>query len=191
MPHLVPRLRATRSVPRHLISGLAVALVAALLCWAPVPPAAAHGELLYSDPSEGGVLQALPSRAFLTFSDAISEVREIAVVGPEGSVTNGAPSSVGPEVRQTLGAGADGTYTMEYFVVSADGHDVRGEVIFEVGNVSGAAADGTSDTEASAARDEGGPERGRAAILPAGLVVVGAVVALVLLRRRRVGTDNG
>ncbi|SFB01540.1 hypothetical protein SAMN05192575_102494 [Nocardioides alpinus] len=179
MPHLVLRL---------------MVLLAVLLAWAPAPPAAAHGELLFSDPPADGVVQALPSRAFLTFSDAVSEIREITVVGPEGSVTNGAPSSIGPEVRQTLWEGVDGAYTLEYYVVSADGHDVRGEVHFEVGPTSTAATTGTSGDEPQASGEDP-PSEGRfAAVLPAGLVLVAAAVALALLRRRRstaTGPDNG
>ncbi len=77
-----------------------------------------------------------------------------------------------------------GAYTLEYFVVSADGHDVRGEVQFEVGQVSGAAGTATS---AGSGADAEVPwsERGRGVILPGGLVLLAAVVALLLLRLRR------
>ena len=166
------------------VAAVLVALLATLLGWPAVVPAAAHGELLFSDPSEGGVLEALPSRAFLTFSDSVSEVREITIVGPEGSVTNGAPTTYGPEVRQTLWAGVDGAYTLEYFVVSADGHDVRGDVHFQVGPAPTAAPAEASASAATPATD-GWWERGRGAVLPLVLVLLAAGTALLLVRRRR------
>ena len=174
---------------------MTVTLVAALVGWAPAPPAAAHGALLFSDPAEGGVVETLPSRAYLTFSDTVAEIREITVVGPDGSVTNGVPTSIGPEVSQTLWAGSDGEYVMEYFVVSADGHDVRGEVHFVVGSGAGAAGEAETEGDAGASAAVTAEtrwwERGRAAVLPVGLVVLAAVVALSLLHRRRRAAAHG
>ena len=123
---------------------LVLAAVAAVLCWATVPPAAAHDELLFSDPSESGVLRAMPSRAILTFTGPVAEVHEVTVTGPDGSVANGTPTASGPEVRQNLWAGPDGAYTLTYDVVSSDGHEMAGEIRFEVG-------DGTPDEVGAAA----------------------------------------
>jgi len=189
MAQLFPRVRATRLIAHRALGAITLALVAALLGWAPAPPAAAHGELVSSDPSEGGQIEAMPSRAFLTFSDAILEVHEVTVVGPEGSVTNGDPTSVGAEVRQTLGAGPDGAYTMNYHVVSADGHEISGEIHFEVGALS-VAADGVtsgSDAAATSAGEDGFWEDGLDAALPVTLVLLAGAAALVLLRRQRLG----
>ena len=76
---------------------------------------------------------------------------------------------------------------MDYLVVSADGHDISGEIHFEVGQVSGAT--GTA-TAAGGGADEEVPwsERGRGVVLPGGLVLLAAAVALLLLRLRR--TDS-
>jgi methionine-rich copper-binding protein CopC len=164
----------------------AALLVAALLGWAPMPPAAAHGELLWSDPSEGGLLEALPSRAFLTFSDPVADIHEVTVTGPDGSVTNGAATSVGPEVRQTLWAGPDGAYTLTYDVVSADGHEISGEVAFEVGSGVADAA----ERPAAAAESPAGSGGGILGVgLPVAMVLIAGVAALLVLRHRR--TDAG
>ena len=58
MAQLFPRVRATRFVAHRALGAITLALVAALLGWAPAPPAAAHGELVSSDPSEGGLVEA-------------------------------------------------------------------------------------------------------------------------------------
>jgi methionine-rich copper-binding protein CopC len=164
---------------------MTVLLVTALVGWA-APPSAAHGALLFSDPPESGVLEKLPSRARLTFSDTIAEIREITVLGPGGSVTNGAPTSMGAEVTQTLWAGVDGEYVLEYFVVAADGHDVRGEVRFEVESGEAAApSGGVADVSPAVTTEESWWRRGRASVLPLGLVLTAAVAALALLHRRR------
>jgi methionine-rich copper-binding protein CopC len=177
---------------------MTVTLVAALVLvgWAPAPPAGAHGELLFSDPAEGAVVETLPSRARLTFSDTVAEIRQITVVGPDGSVANGDPTSIGPEVSQTLWVGSDGEYVMEYFVVSADGHDVRGEVHFVVDSGDAVAGNGGSvgsDDRASAAvtAEDRWWQRGRAAGLPLGLVLLATVAALALLHRRRHAATDG
>ncbi|GAA5123705.1 hypothetical protein GCM10023339_44050 [Alloalcanivorax gelatiniphagus] len=172
----------SRTRAHRALGAVAVVLATALLGWAPVPPAAAHGELLFSDPSEGGLLGALPSRAFLTFTDPITEIHEVTVTGPDGSVTHGAPTSVGPEVRQTLWAGPDGAYTLTYHVVSADGHEISGQVGFEVGSGAAATADQSAARDAAPAGSGGGV---LGATLPVALVLLAGGAALMLVRRRR------
>jgi methionine-rich copper-binding protein CopC len=161
---------------RGLLAGLA-----ALLAWA--GPAAAHEELLASDPSGSGMLAALPSRAILTFSGPVEEVHEVTVTGPDGSVVNGAPTSVGAEVRQNLWAGPDGAYTMTYDVVSADGHEVTGEVRFEVGDTAAGEDEARASPTSSATRRSDGAVRDVA--VPAAVVLLAGAGALALWHRRR------
>lgn len=161
--------------PRPALAGLALL---ALVAWA--PPAAAHEELLSSDPSESGVLEMLPSRAVLTFSGAVAEVHEVAVTGPDGSVTNGEATFVGAEVRQNLWAGPDGDYTLTYDVLSSDGHEIAGEIHFEVGDgvpgvVRGAPAESQDDSDGTL----------RGVVLPAAVVLLSGACALVIRQRRR------
>ena len=173
---------------------ITLALVTLVLAWAPSAPASAHVELISSDPPDGELIEAMPSRAFLTFSDAIAEVHEVTVVGPDGSVTNGDPTYAGAEVRQNLWAGPDGAYTMHYHVVSSDGHEISGEVDFEVGALSTTDHDATTEAGAVGAAEpkakDGSSEVGLDAALPVVLVLLGATVALGLLRRQRAGPSG-
>lgn len=173
----------TVSASRRRAVRLLLAAVAAVLCWAAVPPAAAHDELLFSDPSESGVLRAMPSRAILTFTGPVGEVHEVTVTGPDGSVANGAPTATGPEVRQNLWSGPDGAYTLTYDVVSSDGHEITGEIRFQVG-------DGTPDDEvgAAASSSSGGDDPDgalRGIVVPAVVVLLSGACALVIRHRRR------
>jgi methionine-rich copper-binding protein CopC len=172
----------TASAAQRRAVRLLPAVVALVLASTVVPPAAAHDELLFSDPSEAGMLRAMPSRAILTFNGPVAEVHEVTVTGPDGSVANGTPTAVGPEVRQNLWAGPDGAYTLTYDVVSSDGHEMAGEVRFEVG-------DGTPDeggaaaTSAPDADDPDGVLRG--IVVPAGMVLLSGAGALAIWQRRR------
>jgi methionine-rich copper-binding protein CopC len=156
---------------------------AAVLCWATVPPAAAHDELLFSDPSDSGVLREMPSRAILTFTGTVAEVHEVTVTGPDGNVANGTATATGPEVRQNLWSGPDGAYTLTYDVVSSDGHEMAGEIRFEVG-------DGTQDevgaAASSPAADDDDPDGVlRGIVVPASVVLLSGACALVIRHRRR------
>ncbi|GAA1921927.1 copper resistance CopC family protein [Nocardioides hwasunensis] len=172
--------RAPGSRGRRAVAAV-LTVVGLLLVWAPVPPAAAHDELLYSDPSESGVLEVLPSRAILTFTGPVAEVHEVAVTGPDGSVANGAATLRGAEVRQNLWAGPDGAYTLTYDVVSADGHEVAGEIRFQVG-AAVAAGEGAESASSPAASADGRPA---AVVVPLAMVLVAGAGALLLWRRRR------
>lgn len=160
-------------------------LGAVLVVLASAPPAAAHEELLSSDPSESGVVETLPSRAILTFSGAVSEVHEITVTGPDGSVANGAATSVGAEVRQNLWAGPDGAYTLTYDVLSSDGHEIAGEIHFEVGGGTPASGDEEAAAGASSSSDTAPEGVLRGVVVPAAVVLLSAACALVLWHRRR------
>lgn len=164
--------------PRRVLAALALLT---LVVWAPAPPAAAHEELLSSDPSESGVLETLPSRAVLTFTGAVAEVHEITVAGPDGDVTNGEATSVGAEVRQNLWAGPDGAYTLTYDVLSSDGHEIAGEIHFEVGD--GAPAEVRAAATSEPEDDSDATLRG--VVVPAAVVLLSGACALVIRQRRR------
>jgi len=166
---------------RRRVRWVALVLAAALLGVVPAPPASAHDELLSSDPAESSVVETLPSRATLTLSGKVRKVRSVSVTGPDGDVANGEATFQDDEVRQNLWAGPDGEYVLAYDLVSADGHQVTGEVHFEVGPVSGPADSGA---RATVEQDAGGGERG---ILVLGVVLLAGAGGLVVLRRRRLG----
>lgn len=182
MQQLLSHVNPARSSSRRARWAIAVVVLAALVGWS--PPAAAHDELVASDPAEAGVVEALPSRAVLTFSGEISEVHKVTVTGPDGSVVNGEPTFTGQEVRQNLWAGPDGAYSLAYDVVSADGHEIRGEIAFEVGSISGPIDSGSPDSEATAQSGSGWWDGGGDVILPVALLLLAGAAALVWRRRR-------
>ena len=175
--------------PGLLRCGVALLLALLGVILVPTPAAVAHEELFSSDPSEAGVLTALPSRAVLTFTGAVAEVHEVTVTGPDGSVVNGTPTLTGPEVRQNLWAGPDGAYTMTYDVLSSDGHEIAGEIHFEVGRGPvGADADAAAEASSSTADPDGGLT---GVVVPAIVVLLSGACALVVWRRRRApGTES-
>jgi methionine-rich copper-binding protein CopC len=177
---------STAPPPRGaVVAAVLAGLAAVLALLASAPPAAAHEELLSSDPSESGVVETLPSRAILTFTGAVSEVHEVTVTGPDGSVANGEATSVGAEVRQNLWAGPDGDYTLTYDVLSSDGHEIAGEIHFEVGDGTPAAGDEEAAARASSSSD-GAPDGAlRGVVVPSAVVLVSGACALVLWHRRR------
>lgn len=176
MSHLARPVSSAR-----LVRWVALALATALLGLVPAPPASAHDELLSSDPAESSVVETLPSRAVLTLSGEVRKVRAVTVTGPDGDVANGKATFTGNEVRQNLWAGPDGEYVLAYDVESADGHQVTGEVHFEVGPTSGPTDSGS---RATVEQDAGGGERG---ILLLGAALLAGAGGLVVLRRRRLG----
>lgn len=169
--------------PRPALAGLALLALLALVAWG--PPAAAHEELLSSDPSESGVLETLPSRAVLTFTGAVAEVHAVTVTGPDGSVANGEATAVGAEVRQNLWAGPDGDYTLTYDVLSSDGHEIAGEIRFEVGDGTPVTGDEEAAARASSSSSDPAPDDAlRGVVVPAAVVLLSGAAALVIRRRR-------
>jgi methionine-rich copper-binding protein CopC len=113
-----------------------------LLATAPLlagPPAHAHAELLSASPAEGDVVETLPGEVELTFSEPVATPAYVVVNGPDGEqVSDGDPQVVDGVVTQTTpGSGPAGAYTVDYRVVSTDGHPVSGQVGFTVGAATG------------------------------------------------------
>ncbi|MFC4852096.1 copper resistance CopC family protein [Actinophytocola glycyrrhizae] len=178
-----------------LLSGLAVVVTAT--------PAAAHAELIGSDPAKGATLAAPPQQVELTFNQPVTlGAKPVTVTGPDGtSWTVGTPSVAGPVVTAPVTAsGPAGTYNLVYEVVSQDGDEVTGAVTFTVTAVANPPATTTTTTatttEAPAATTSAAPAAARSTDddggLPGWVWVLGAVVALavgvaVALRLGRAG----
>ncbi|MDG4800377.1 copper resistance CopC family protein [Micromonospora sp. WMMD980] len=175
----------TRAVP-----ALAAALTALLL--APAAPAAAHNALQSAAPAQDARLTAAPTSVTLRFLQRLNpEFTTIVLSDAERrKVPTGVPAVDGTAGTVTVDQPlANGTYTVAYRVVSADGHPVQGSYRFTVADPAAPAAAGvagtsTPATPVSAAGAHDGP--------PLALVAGGVVVALaaagaavLLLRRRR------
>jgi copper transport protein len=102
-----------------------------------LPAAAqAHATLVRSDPRDGAVLEAAPSKVRLVFDDDVRAVSGIkAIRNGGGSVLSGRPHAVGGRtlVIPLRGGLPDGDYTVLWRVLSDDGHRLSGVIAFGVG----------------------------------------------------------
>ncbi|WP_121193034.1 copper resistance CopC family protein [Motilibacter peucedani] len=182
----------TGAVPRALAA--AGAVVVAALGWLllVVAPASAHDHLLSMTPAAGARVGEVPAEVSLTFDAAVGSLgSSIAVTDPSGTRIDARV----PEVTdRTIGVSLSvpstplkGTYTVDYRIVSADGHVVSDHEAFEV-TTGAAAPPATAAPAAAAAKTSSflGVHAGH-------VVLVGAVAALALaylgfdLLRRRAG----
>ena len=195
------------------LAAVAVALFAVLL---PAAPAAAHDQLVGSDPAADAVLTELPAEITLTYSaellgDAGSNIVE--VTDAAGTALNDGTAVVdGVTVSQALTGAASGPVTVLWRVVSSDGHPISGEFVFTVEGASTAeptsepaepSASATpeptmttttvpeSETETPAPAPDSSASDSSPVPWIVGavvlLVVIGAVVYLLVIRPRRTG----
>ena len=152
--------------------------------------AGAHATLVSSSPGNDEVVSAAPREVVLTFDDGVTvDDGGVKVLDPRGNeVADGGPSSSddGLEVRQGIDAGAKGTYTVSYRVLSDDGHVIDGSYVFHIGNRTG-----TATTTTTSQTD---PLRvlnafGRWVAL-SGALLVGGVLAMALFVDRRGSADE-
>lgn len=119
------------------LARVAAALVALALVLLPSGPAAAHAELVSTDPAEGAVLDTAPETVTLTFNEPIRLTsQEIAVYDAQGAPVASTAVATGEEVRVDLTEAADlpdGTYVVSWNVLSGDGHPIAGALTFSVG----------------------------------------------------------
>ena len=197
------------SVRPGALAALFAALLAALLALG--APAQAHDTLLESDPADGATLDTSPEAITLTFSADILEVSPLVRITDENGeqLAEITPSIDGPVATATLEEPLPaGTSTVQWRVVSSDGHPIEGA--FEVTVEQDAAAEETTEApaEESSPAEESAPaettapaEEGEQATAEAaeeesgssmtpllivlGVAVVGAVVAVLLIMRRR------
>lgn len=110
-------------------AGLALALVAA-------PAAEAHSVLVSSTPASGETLDTLPEALSVSFNETLlagagDAAFALRLVGPDGLYYGDGCLSIIDNTMSTVAAiGPAGDYTVEWQVVSADGHPVAGEIPF-------------------------------------------------------------
>lgn len=147
----------SRPVRPAALLALAAALTLAVLAALPLP-AHAHDTLIETDPSDGETLETSPEAITLTYSADVLEVSPVVRIDdadgePVSEVT---PTVDGPTVTAELEEPlAAGTYTVQWRVVSSDGHPIEGSFTFDVEQDTAGAA--PSD-EGSAAGNGGGGE---------------------------------
>ena len=175
---------------------LAIAAILTLSLIASPGPASAHSELVATSPTEDALLHKAPAQVRLTFGeDILQEGNLIVVTGPGGTRYSDASTL---EIEDTIASielkddQESGAYTVAYRIVSADGHVVEGSYEYRL-NLPGSSTTSPSESTAPAS-----PDTSRAAseetsddgsvwvpgLLAIGLVLVVAVVAVVVRRRR-------
>jgi methionine-rich copper-binding protein CopC len=196
-----------------LLPRLAAALgcASAVLLAAPTSPAAAHTDLVSSDPSSSAVVEGQPQRVRLTFSETIDPSLSAATLRVEGQAPvtlvleegDGATdlvAAVPPNVGErpdasSQRAGSTARWQVGYRVVSRDGHPVAGDVTFSVREASAPTNDTTASSDSgvdpapeSTADPVGGGSRGTSAAVMAAVLLF--VVLLGWLALRRVGRHD-
>jgi methionine-rich copper-binding protein CopC len=161
----------TRVLRLALVLGLALLATAA-----GISPAAAHAQLISSDPADGSVVEAAPAEIVLTFNEPVrlQRARIFAADGAELDVEARSSDSVVTIVpEQDLG---EGTIVVSWELASADTHVVSGAISFSVGTPSA----GTT----TAAAAEAGPAATVVGVL--GLLATAVAIGGVVLRRTAV-----
>lgn len=190
-----PRAVASAASDRRPLAAVLLAFLTALfMLVGTAQPAAAHDELVSSDPESGASLDASPESLTLTFSGNVMDIgREIRVTDSNGESLIDQESIVERQrVIQPLsnpGSTEDETYTVVWRVVSEDGHPIEGTYEYTVGAGAGDQAGQGPTQEASAAPTSEDHDTATGAAEPAGdsgtpgwlIPVVGGVGALALL----------
>lgn len=123
--------------------GLWAMLAAVLVSAAVVSPAAAHTDLVSSDPQDGQTLSSAPDRVTLRFGeDMLAGGAKIVAEDADGAAVDVGPVEVnGPRVSAVWpSAAAAGTYTVAWRAVADDGHPLEGTLRFEITSPSPTAA---------------------------------------------------
>ena len=146
------------SVRPAALAALFAALLAALLALG--APAQAHDTLLESDPADGATLETSPEAITLTFSADVLEVSPLVrITDVSGEqLAEITPSIDGPVATATLEEPLPaGTSTVQWRVVSSDGHPIEGT--FGVTVEQDAAAEETTEApaEESSPAEESAP----------------------------------
>jgi copper transport protein len=101
------------------------------------PPAGAHAELVAAEPPPGARLEEAPPLIRLTFNEPLAAGSSLAVRRPDFSSVAGVEVAIGArapeEMAATLPPLEPGIYTVQWDVVSQDGHTVSGAYQFSVG----------------------------------------------------------
>jgi copper resistance protein C len=134
-------------------------------------PASAHNALVSSSPAENATVQDSPTKIELVFDKPVQKgegLNTVSVTGPEktGWKTGDVDVSGNKATASLDELGPAGEYRVKYRIVSADGHPVTGEVLFELTK----AGNGTSVAAVETDESGGG--------LPIWVWIVGAVVVL-------------
>ncbi|MCS6711327.1 copper resistance protein CopC [Brachybacterium sp. EF45031] len=174
------------------LSRLLLSLLVLVLGVSVAPAALAHDQLVSSDPADGTTVQESPERITLTYSSEPLDVGSLVVVtGPDGTeLQRGEPTVDGLDatldLEQPLPAG---TSTVQWRVVSSDGHPIEGTLSVTVDGPtpSATATSAPAPTPSPTTAPEPAPAPSSGApwlLIGVGALAVLAVGAGILLARR-------
>ncbi len=193
---------------RSRLAGASVGVLAAVALAATASaPAWAHSQLVASTPSEGETLTELPRDFSVTLNERVLTEAGTSAFALRVSDASGQYYGTGcldildTTVSTPAALGTAGSYTLEWQVVSADGHTVGGAIPFEWAPTgefepaTGSAKAPRCGDDAPAATDESGEtHEADAAPIAVGdvlwivgavlIIAVGVTVALLATRRR-------
>lgn len=185
---------SSRRAPK-LIAALAaifVALVAGLGLAA--SPVAAHDSLTSSNPKSGANLEVAPTEIELTFSsEPMADSPAIAVTDGDGENVNvGEPVINGKVVTAPWTAKGDGSFNVNWRVVSSDGHPIDGELSFSIAtdakaSASPAAADASAVSDETSGLAPNSPSYLWLAVLIA--LIIASLIAFLTLRKKKPKED--
>ena len=206
-PHRPARARGAVGLVA-VLAGVLVGIVVG-----PTAPAAAHDELIATEPAPEAVLDTAPEVLALDFSaDLLNISPTIVLTGPAGAVDLDEPVVTG--TRVAAGVPQDlpsGGYTVAWRVVSGDGHPIQGSFAFtvrgpaatqepapapsttdppttptaEAGSATNPASPSPTATQQPGDLAGGTPDSTPLAIAAVALAAIGGVVAVLVRRRRR------
>lgn len=166
-----------RSASHRLVTLFVVALCATW--WALAGTVAAHATLVEMSPGAEERLDAPPSELRLTFSEQIAATSDsIRVFDPSSRELSGIEAVASGAVLTAAlpDISEQGSYTVSWKVVSADGHALRGGYLFHVGEATLREPVDAGDGDGSLLADS---LRGLGAVLALGGLVLCVVAALV------------
>ncbi|MFJ1729873.1 copper resistance CopC/CopD family protein [Streptomyces sp. NPDC088254] len=134
---------ATRRSSRSRLTALLLLAGAVLAVLAGgASPAAAHSTLVRAVPADSSVIKTAPDRITLTFSETVGlSAGSLRVLSPESLRVDEGPVRHAPGTADTAEVRLadklpEGTYTVGWRVVSADGHPISGAFTFSLGRPS-------------------------------------------------------
>jgi methionine-rich copper-binding protein CopC len=155
------------------------------------PTASAHSELEDSSPAAGAVLHAAPDKVTLTFNEAIQgDGSGIVVRDSQGNRYDKPDTFAVKENVVSIDlslAETSGDYTVEYRIVSADGHIVTDQYEYKLQLDKTPNPQDTAQTEAPSTPADSGSSSSAVWILglgAIGIVLIAALVAVAMRGRR-------
>ncbi|WP_193072340.1 copper resistance protein CopC [Brevibacterium sp. FME37] len=188
----------------HLILA-AAALALALALGVSAVPAFAHDQLVEATPGDGDTVGAAPDAVEMVFSGSPQKVgNQIRVEHDGENVATGEPETQFHTITQSLESElTPGDYTVDWRIVSEDGHPVSGTFFFTVKGTGDEANETESapqrtDTSAatgpkrsagsdssSASDDDGSGSIGLITVSSAVVIVIAAFIVFVVVRTKR------